>query len=510
MITTSQNIFKKFNNNDNNDENKSNNNVLHILNLANSSKTNLKLETSITPFQSNKNIHLNTKRQNTKYNNTQLSNKKILFLKIKKLITEFEKENDTKKLLKTKNSKKKQKINYIHKNNNTQSPSSLSHITNKKIFYNVPKIKSQMQFNRYLINDFKENDSEADYIKRSKKYQKINEDFDELILMKQIKEVAKNGIFENIIEENNNRNVIFIESPESEKKSNKSIKSYMSKNVSEFGAKNKNYNNRNLYNSSNMRRFYTEKIKEIPKNLGNSYNKRGSANSNNINNINQSIININKIKEKENEKKKEKEKEKESNDENNSANKSTGIKYLIDMKNKINNSNTNTESNLQRRITKRKKKTLSLDKFSFSNKLYNIQKKEYKHYMKKKQYMRGKNFSKQIALINKEKEKFGVIETDNNDENEGGLPKLKIANLLFQIQYKDIFKNSFNTLRVFEEGDQDLDLDDLNKIKNSIRDYEIEMIKVLKKNKNLNYIKNIFNKKTIGKFQSTKGIYFGS
>ena len=36
------------------------------------------------------------------------------------------------------------------------------------------------------------------------------------------------------------------------------------------------------------------------------------------------------------------------------------------------------------------------------------------------------------------------------------------------------------------------------------------MIKVLKKNNNLNYIKKRFNKTTVGKFQSTKGIYFGS
>ena len=65
-------------------------------------------------------------------------------------------------------------------------------------------------------------------------------------------------------------------------------------------------------------------------------------------------------------------------------------------------------------------------------------------------------------------------------------------------------------MRIFEEGDQDLDLDDLNKIRNSIKDYEMEMIKVLKKNDNLNYVKNKFNKTTVGKFQSRKGIYFGA
>ena len=139
------------------------------------------------------------------------------------------------------------------------------------------------------------------------------------------------------------------------------------------------------------------------------------------------------------------------------------------------------------------------------------QMKEYNRYIKKKQYMRGKSFSKQIALINREKEKLGIDNIENEEPNTyRPLPKLIIPNLLFQIEYKDIFKNSLNTLRVFEEGDQDLDLDDLNKIRNSIKEYEIEMFKVLKKNNGLNYIKKHFNKTTVGKFQSTKGIYFGA
>ena len=149
--------------------------------------------------------------------------------------------------------------------------------------------------------------------------------------------------------------------------------------------------------------------------------------------------------------------------------------------------------------------------YNFSNRLYNTQKKEYNRYMRKKQYMRGKSFSKQIALMNKEKEKYGIIETENKEPNtERGLPKLLIPNLLFQIQYKDIFKNSLNTLRVFEEGDQDLDLDDLNKIRNAIKEYETQMFRVLKKNNGLNYIKKRFNNTTVGKFYSTKGIYFGA
>jgi tRNA(Ile)-lysidine synthase len=139
-------------------------------------------------------------------------------------------------------------------------------------------MKSQMQFNRYLINDFKENDSELDYIKRSLKYQKINEDFDELIYLKQIKEVAKNGIAENVIDEAKKAEPEFFDSPDSEKGSNNSLKKVMSKNISEFNMENI-IRNKKFYNS-NLKRFYTEKIKEIPQNLLKSPNKRISLNNN--------------------------------------------------------------------------------------------------------------------------------------------------------------------------------------------------------------------------------------
>jgi hypothetical protein len=373
-----------------------------------------------------------------------------------------------------------------------------------------------MQFNRYLINDFKENDSEMDYIKRSLKYQKINEDFDELVFLKQIKEVAKNGISENVMENNQKNEMDFYDTPDSENKNNNSLKPRMTKEISEFNI-NSILKKNNIYNS-NMRRLYTEKIKEIPKNLGKSGSKRDSKRESISNNITINTINQNnninytsrtKVSEKENSfiEEKEKEKEKENNNDNIKDNKPQGIKFLMEIKNK----NKNNEIR-----PKKKKITTSIDKFNFSNRLYNAQKNEYNRYMRKKMFVRGKNFSKQIALINKEKEKLGIVDTEEDNEDDEGanteraLPKLIIPNLLFQIEYKDIFKNSFNTLRVFEEGDQDLDLDDLNKIRKAIKDYEIEMIKVLKKNNNLNYIKKRFNKTTVGKFQSTKGIYFGS
>ena len=118
--------------------------------------------------------------------------------------------------------------------------------------------------------------------------------------------------------------------------------------------------------------------------------------------------------------------------------------------------------------------------------------------------MRGKNFSKQIAILNKEKEKF--IKNENEIEGKG-YAKLNLGKLIYQMQLKDIFANSFNSMRIINEGDQDLDLDNLNKIKQLIKDYEIEMARVMRNSDNPNCIKKRFNKTTVGKFHSSRGIY---
>ena len=241
-------------------------------------------------------INLGSTEPNEQNDNNLIINKKSSkntnknqFIKIKKLIAEFEKEKNEKERLhrfkSKKNDKSKKNQNFKTKKNFRPlhvPPKNLSLLPNKKIYYNIPKMKSQMQFNRYLINDFKENDSELDYIKRSLKYQKINEDFDELIYLKQIKEVAKNGIAENVIDEAKKAEPEFFDSPDSEKGSNNSLKKVMSKNISEFNMENI-IRNKKFYNS-NLKRFYTEKIKEIPQNLLKSHNKRISFN--NINNAN--------------------------------------------------------------------------------------------------------------------------------------------------------------------------------------------------------------------------------
>jgi hypothetical protein len=94
------------------------------------------------------------------------SSKNVLFSQMKKLITEFENEENEKKKKekKNKNKKRERKI----KKTPTQKNKKIIHTAHppKKVYYITPKVKIQMQLNRYLINDFKENDSEQEYLKR--------------------------------------------------------------------------------------------------------------------------------------------------------------------------------------------------------------------------------------------------------------------------------------------------------------------------------------------------------
>ena len=144
------------------------------------------------PIQTNNDInsrHNNNKNSLTS-RNLQINSEKILteknsknnnlFAKIKKLLGDFQKENDEKNRLYNPNKNKNKKS----KNKKQLKQLNTLLVPQKKVYYNMPKVKNQMQLNRYLINDFKEVDSEQAYIIRSLKYKKMNEELDELVKMK--------------------------------------------------------------------------------------------------------------------------------------------------------------------------------------------------------------------------------------------------------------------------------------------------------------------------------------
>ena len=445
------------------------------------------------------------------------SSKNVLFTQIKKLITEFENEENERKKKEKKKKKKSEKEKEKEKSKKPR-PKKIKRLSTllipqKKVYYITPKVKTQMQLNRYLINDFKENDSEQEYLKRSKKYQKMNEEFDELVMLKQIKEAAKNGVSEKINEAESFEEDMFdpnedVGSFDFELNSNNSIQPVQKPNAvygqKKFDGKKRNsiYFNNN-YNLS-LRRLYTENAKEPEKKkISNNLTHKALVHSLNHKNSKVKINNNESF-------------ANEGNDKKNNS-KSPGIKFLMDVKNRRNSIVSHRHLSIspvskidQRQIMKKicKKQKSIVDKYTFSNRVYKTHMNSYHKYLKNKQIMRGKNFSKQLAFLEKEKEKFGIGE--NEDANEvGGLPRLNYDKLLYEVQLKNIFTNSFNTMRIFEEGDQDLDLDNLDKIKKLIKDYEIEMTHVLKVSDIPSYIKRNFAKKTVGKYHSSRGVYFG-
>ena len=212
---------------------------------------------------------------NDKYRNNNL------FGRIKKLLSDFQKENDNKNRLfvfknKKGNKKAKSKNNNNNKKNNNRKLSTLL-VPQKKVYYIMPKVKNQMQLNHYLINDFKEDDSDQAYVGRSLKYQKMNEELDELVYLNQLKEAEKNGVSEYILNDYEKKNSDFLEnSPNfgsfdfdmNSNDSNKNIHNKNDNNINEI--KNRNVKkknsifNNNIYDLS-LRRLYTENNQDLPK-----------------------------------------------------------------------------------------------------------------------------------------------------------------------------------------------------------------------------------------------------
>ena len=363
---------------------------------------------------------------------------------------DFQKENDEKNRLYNPNKNKNKKS----KNKKQLKQLNTLLVPQKKVYYNMPKVKNQMQLNRYLINDFKEVDSEQAYIVRSLKYKKMNEELDELVYLNQIKEAEKIGVSENIMKDYQNNNEFFENEIKfgscDNERGGSAHRNHLLKLKTEDKKKDKRHT---IFNGHNydlfLRRLYTENINSPT--MKNNFNK----DHDNINNINIKTFEINPKNNNPSITTRTKNSENDNsileNNDTNKINKTTGIKFLI---NKINENNLNkidsktiiTDINENKIIAKKeeqnknqnniKKKKANrnsntLDKYSISNKLYKNQKLEYKKYLKNKYIMRGKNFTKQIALLLSEKERFGIQE---NEIDINGHPKLNRTKLLYQIQ----------------------------------------------------------------------------
>ena len=422
-------------------------------------------------------------------NRDKLSHKKIYKAKLKELLKLLEKiemekkENDTQV---NKNIKRRQK--YLNDLSNS--------FLERAVKPMIPKIKNRTQMNQYLISNFKENDSNQEYIKRSLRYKKINENF----------EIVKTLP----VEQNQNIGTNVIRPYDYQKEKQKKIKKNNSSSVYKPIIQNKNKDSLFLtksVNTSNMRSVkfilnkedIKKKNKKVKFGVRNDYNFSSTKNIIDLKRTHSTTKNLPLYFD---------------NDE-----KKNNIleNEFLTIKPRRNNTKKKTINFTEKTLLIRqnqnlekpkkhspKKRPLFFDKFNLSNNMYNTQKKSFNDYLLQRRIMRSKNFSQQMSFLSKEKD----LVKSNVDES-SNFPQLKEESLIYEIKFKNLFGNSFNPMSNFKEGDEDLDLDDLKKIKKAVMDTEIEMYMSLKNEINPKYIKNKFNKTTVGKFHSTKGDYFG-
>ena len=427
-------------------------------------------------------------------------NKKQILSKIKDLLEEIEKSKDSKDN-KNKKSKKLKDVSYL--------------FLERSVKPQIPNLKNRIQLNKYLINDFKETESYQEYIKRSLKYKKINENYETAQMLK--KETNQFYVLNEIIPPESDSE------KEKEKKKNINKKKRKSSLLTDKTVKPKKKITFSFLSPNTQHTTFTLKNKNIEDN-----SQKNIGTKTESNNITPIIKNY-------------KNKIYDFYRRNTIINNNLNFHFVKEEKNKTNNNN---ESFLEDELlTERPKKTLKkrntevfssekailirtksnfpikhkkynhtnkkrkiiFDKFILSNNLYNEQKKYFDNYLMNKRITRSKNFSEQMSNLAKEKDLY----TNNCDET-GKLPRLKEGSLIYEMKLKNLFKNSFNPMANFKEGDDDLDLDNLKKIKNSVMEMEIEMFTCLKNEINPKYIKNKFNKITVGKYHSTRGVYFGS
>ena len=374
----------------------------------------------------------------------------------------------------------------------------------------IPNLKNRLQLNKYLINDFKENESYQDYIKRSLKYRRINENYEiAQLIQKETKHFytlneeipsEPNNDIDKYYQRNKNQNqkllklTNFNNINNKEKLKKKITFSFLTPNSTHgtFILKNKlleQSSQKNIptkYFSPEKKEYTNQKDHNKKRNsiINFYYNKEEKSNNNNDISFLQEQFLIEPLKKTFKKRK----------SETFSSEKAILIKTksIFPLRHK-------------KRVHTHKKRRIFYDKFTISNNIYNEQKKFFDDYLMNKRLIRSKNFSEQMSNLAKEKDLYR-----NNGSEGGSLPRLKEGSLIYEMKLKNLFKNSFNPMANFKEGDDDLDLDNLKKIKQSVMEMEIEMFSNLKNEINPKYIKSKFTNTPVGKYHSTRGVYFGS
>lgn len=349
----------------------------------------------------------------------------------------------------------------------------------------LPLIQSQDKFNKYLINDFRDNFNEKDYIKRSLKYREVNDIF-ESELSKMNYKKNKTLLDSELMKET----FMFLDRDIPCQGVSNIFKMPFVFDEKEVKVKESRYNKKPTIKNDN---------KEVVGNLkGKNSDKQENAIKENVKNMKYAAVkNAENIKE---------------NAPKNNVTQSSLMKSPKNLK----PLDLDRESKAKELAKKKQEFAQSILKkynryqdngYHITEQLYKRYKNTHDKFVKDKQKKRATIFSKEIMML--EKEKYMFPENFKVDENTQ-YPYLNEGELTHQLNLKRVKENSYNTVVTFNEGDHDLDLDNINMIKNNRTDMEYQMILTLKDKDTIpSYIKKKLNLGTVNKFKSTSGIYFG-
>lgn len=361
----------------------------------------------------------------------------------------------------------------------------------------IPKIKSQEQFNYYLINDFKDNEPAKNEIKKSLKNKKIDEEFEIYKSFIQEKRYYHNV---SLIREYQNKYHFKTENSHS-----LNIQNLNRLKVKRKSKKKLTYHKPIIFNSDIYQKYSKNKEKEL---------------HHNINDSNKTMISIKKDRKSVMFFRKPLSKD---------------VKDFVRMISSSRDQSSTDKNNSNKKITEKRSskklinRNISIPNKSYTNKypnrsisnnlneneqIYAEQIKEYNNYIKKVYNLKSKNYIDKIKKIELEKNKIREINGDNewSDTKKIKLVKLNEDRLLLEVKRKNAFIDSFGmAAKNINDNEDDVDEDNYRGIKN----YHLNMglgaayLYSLKYKLEPRYILNNFKRKTIERYKGNKGIFFG-
>ena len=361
----------------------------------------------------------------------------------------------------------------------------------------TPKVKTQEQLNYYLINDFKENEPMKIEISKSKKYRKMDEEFDIYKANLKVKQYLKNI---SLIKEYKKKNEIKVTKVDTSDKNDKIDNIDNSESLKDNSKKivRVNFKRKSKKKMTSYRPvvFYNDIYKNYYR------NKERDNLENNSNENYKSKIHAHYS-------------HKNINFKSPSKNSREIFQLSPSKKRKhsntlINNLNINISNFLQNNHLPINNK-INLQYSSKNENLYKEEKKKYNIYLKKIKNLRANNYVEQIKKLESEETKLKEFNKTNDYVEEKNV-KLDLERLLLEIKKKNIFLDSFGLAgKNINDNDDDIDEDNFSGLKN----YHINLgmgatyMHNLKLKIEPRYILKHFKKKTIDKYKGNRGIFLG-